>query len=148
LGRANAIVKSRGWQFVPANYENSSYDNTNITGRQSYILAPLEETGSTGVTGVTGVTGITGTTEVTGTTGTTGVPANKYDVLNPNKRIEDEPYPMWSDWLPLTIKKAVDTITALRNQSLQWNKAFPLEEAKYKQAGLRDAFTENQIIEN
>jgi len=51
-------------------------------------------------------------------------------------------YPGWSDWIPLTAKKIVDDIAAIRTGNLERQKRFPLFEAPYEQAKVTDAYAQ------
>ena len=56
-------------------------------------------------------------------------------------------YPGWSDWLPLTAKKIVDDLAAVRTGILERKKVFPKVEAPYEYAKVTDAYAQRQLLE-
>lgn len=55
--------------------------------------------------------------------------------------------PGWSDWLPLTAKKIVDDLVAIRTGNLERQKVFPKVQAPHEQAKVTDAYAQRQLFE-
>ena len=68
------------------------------------------------------------------------------DWLNLYKKSKSN-YPGWSDWIPLTAKKIVDDVAAVRTGALERKKVFPKVEAPYEYAKVTDAYAQRQLLE-
>lgn len=69
-----------------------------------------------------------------------------YSPIKPNKS-DSSNYPGWSDWIPLTMRKINDDVTAKTIGRLERLKRFQLKEAPYRQEIVTNAYATRQMLE-
>ena len=73
-------------------------------------------------------------------------PVPNYSPIEPNKPNSSN-YPGWSDWIPLTMRKINDDVTAKIIGRLERLKRFQLKEAPYRQEIVTNAYATRQMLE-
>ena len=73
-------------------------------------------------------------------------PVPNYSPIEPNKPNSSN-YPGWSDWIPLTMRKIIDDVTAKIIGRLERLKRFQLKEAPYRQEIVTNAYATRQMLE-
>ena len=73
-------------------------------------------------------------------------PVPNYSPIEPNKSNSSN-YPGWSDWIPLTMRKINDDVTAKIIGRLERLKRFQLKEAPYRQEIVTNAYATRQMLE-
>ena len=98
-----------------------------------------------------GPAGIANPTVTTPTVQENNIQQNKdltpvYSPIEPNKPNLSN-YPGWSDWIPLTMRKINDDVTARKIGRLERLKRFQLKEAPYRQEIVTNAYATRQMLE-